>query len=70
MGTDPGTAVERAMEIQEVLMRVLSGQVSWVQAAAIIGLSDRQVRRGHPGPPVPRVRGGTALAGSGQSRRA
>lgn len=41
MHTYPDTAVERAMEIQEVLLRALSGQVSWVQAAAIIGLPDR-----------------------------
>ena len=45
MGTYPDTAVERAMKIQEVLLRAMSGEYSWVQAAAIIGLSDRQMRR-------------------------
>ena len=45
MGTYPDAAVERAMKIQEVLLRAMSGQISWVQAAAIIGLSDRQMRR-------------------------
>jgi transposase len=45
MGTYSDTAVERAMKIQEALLRAMSGQISWVQAAAIIGLSDRQMRR-------------------------
>jgi transposase len=45
MGTYPDTAVERAMKIQEVLLRAMSGQISWVQAAEIIGVSDRQMRR-------------------------
>ncbi len=33
------------MKIQEVLLRALSGQISWVQAAEILGLSDRSMRR-------------------------
>lgn len=33
------------MKIQEVLLRAMSGQISWVQAAAIIGVTDRQMRR-------------------------
>jgi transposase len=45
MGTYPDAAVERAMKIQEVLLRAMSGQFSWVQAAEIIGVSDRQMRR-------------------------
>jgi len=32
MGTYPDAAVERAMKIQEVLLRAMSGQISWVQA--------------------------------------
>jgi hypothetical protein len=31
MGTYPDAAVERAMKIQEVLLRAMSGQISWVQ---------------------------------------
>jgi transposase len=38
-------AVERAMKVQEVLMRALSGAISWVQAAEILGLELRSVRR-------------------------
>jgi transposase len=38
-------AVERAMKIQEVIMRALSGAITWLQAADIIGLHPRTVRR-------------------------
>lgn len=38
-------AVERAMKIQEVLMRALSGTITWLQAADILGLEPRSVRR-------------------------
>lgn len=38
-------AVERAMKVQQVLMRALSGAISWVQAAEILGLEPRSVRR-------------------------
>lgn len=45
MGSYPDAAVERAMKIQEVLLRAMSGQISWVQAGDIMGLSDRSMRR-------------------------
>ncbi len=45
MGTYPDAAVERAMQVQEVLLRAMSGQVSWWQAAEILGISDRSMRR-------------------------
>jgi transposase len=38
-------AVERAMKIQEVIMRALSGTMTWLQAADILGLDPRSVRR-------------------------
>ena len=38
-------AVERAMKIQEVVMRALSGTITWLQAADILGLEPRSVRR-------------------------
>ena len=38
-------AVERAMKIQEVIMRALSGAMTWLQAADILGLDPRSVRR-------------------------
>ncbi len=39
------TAVERAMRRQEVIMRVYSGELSWLQAADILGMSARSLRR-------------------------
>lgn len=45
MGTYPDAAVERAMKVQEVILRAMSGQVSWWQAAEILGISDRSMRR-------------------------
>jgi transposase len=39
------TAVERAMRIQEVILRVLSGELSWIQAADILRMSPRTLRR-------------------------
>src|SRR5256884_205940 len=38
-------AVEWAMRIQEVILRALSGQQTWLQAADVLGLSPRTVRR-------------------------
>ena len=43
------------MKIQEVLLRAMSGQISWVQAAAIIGVTDRQMRRWRETPEVGRL---------------
>ena len=44
MGYSPAV-VERAMNIQEVLLRAMSGTLSWMQAAEILGWSERTVRR-------------------------
>lgn len=38
-------AWERAMKIQEVILRALSGEIHWFQAAEILGLSVRTMRR-------------------------
>jgi len=38
-------AVERAMKAQEVILRALAGTLTWIQAAEILGLSARSVRR-------------------------
>jgi transposase len=40
-------AMERAMKIQEVILRALAKKITWWQAAEIIGISDRQMRRWH-----------------------
>ena len=37
--------VERAMKMQEVILRALSGALTWVQAADILDLDPRSVRR-------------------------
>ena len=45
METYPRAAVERAMKIQEVILRAVAKKISWVQAGEIIGLCERQMRR-------------------------
>ena len=41
----PPRALERAMKIKEVITRAMSGQINWLQAAEIIGITDRSMRR-------------------------
>ncbi len=41
----PASAVERAMKVQEVILRAIDGRLKWYQAAEILGISARQVRR-------------------------
>ena len=41
----PVRALERAMKIKEVITRAMSGQINWLQAAEIIGITDRSMRR-------------------------
>jgi hypothetical protein len=38
-------AVERTMKIQEVIMRAMAKKIKWYQAAQILGISCRQMRR-------------------------
>src|SRR5437899_6665437 len=51
MGTEevpmayPHGAVERAMKVQEVIVRALAGKLTWLQAADILGRSPRSIRR-------------------------
>ena len=37
--------VERAMKVQEVILRALSGRLTWLQAADVLGRSPRSIRR-------------------------
>jgi transposase len=39
------TAMERAMKIQEVILRAFAKKITWWQAAEIVGITDRQMRR-------------------------
>jgi transposase len=41
----PEDAWERAMKIQEVILRAVAKKITWWQAAEIIGISDRSLRR-------------------------
>lgn len=41
----PRAAVERAMKVQEVILRAMAKKMTWWQAAEIIGISDRSMRR-------------------------
>lgn len=38
-------AMERAMKIQEVILRAMARKITWFQAAEILGFSDRHLRR-------------------------
>jgi transposase len=38
-------AMERAMKVQEVILRAMEKRIAWWQAAEIIGISDRSMRR-------------------------
>lgn len=41
----PDTAWERAMKVQEVMLKALSGEIHWFRAAEILGLHPRSLRR-------------------------
>src|SRR5229473_2177161 len=43
-------AMERAMKVQEVILRAMAKKITWWQAAEIIGISDRHMRRWRPSP--------------------
>jgi transposase len=41
----PSAEMERAMKIQEVILKAMAGQLKWWEAAEIIGVTDRTMRR-------------------------
>src|SRR4051794_4943790 len=41
----PPTAVERAMQIKDVMLRAMNKEFSWVRAAEILGITPRGLRR-------------------------
>jgi len=47
MHSYPRAAVERMMKVQEVILRAMAKKITWWQAAEILGMSDRQMRRWH-----------------------
>src|SRR6266481_6081188 len=42
-------AMERAMKVQEVMLQAMAKKITWFQAAEIIGISDRHMRRWREG---------------------
>jgi hypothetical protein len=47
MESHPRAAMERAMKVQEVILRAMAKKITSWQAAEIIGITDRQMRRWH-----------------------
>src|SRR6266545_4777531 len=45
MDAYPRAAVERAMKVQEVMLRAIARKITWFQAAEILGITDRHSRR-------------------------
>src|SRR5215207_3430258 len=41
----PPAAAERAMTVREVIVRAVGGELTWIQAAEIIGCTPRSIRR-------------------------
>ncbi len=41
----PEAALERAMKVQEVILRAMGKRITWWQAAEILGISCRSMRR-------------------------
>jgi transposase len=41
----PVPAVERAMKIQEIILKAVGREITWIEAAEIIGISPRSMRR-------------------------
>jgi transposase len=41
----PAAEMERAMKIQEVILKAMAGKLKWWEAAEIIGVTDRTMRR-------------------------
>jgi transposase len=41
----PAAEVERMMKIQEVILKAMAGKLKWWEAAEIIGVTDRTMRR-------------------------
>ncbi|MBU1147470.1 MAG: hypothetical protein KKD11_03880 [Candidatus Omnitrophica bacterium] len=41
----PKPALERAMKVQDVILRAIVKKILWCEAAEILGISCRQIRR-------------------------
>ncbi|HEX9121698.1 MAG TPA: helix-turn-helix domain-containing protein [Terriglobales bacterium] len=45
MDSYPKAAMERAMKVQDVILQAMAKRITWWQAAEILGISDRHMRR-------------------------
>src|SRR5258706_8784597 len=45
MDSYPKAAMERAMKVQDVILQAMAKKITWWQAAEILGISDRHMRR-------------------------
>jgi transposase len=45
MDSYPKAAMERAMKVQDVMLQAMAEKITWWQAAEILGISDRHMRR-------------------------
>ena len=45
MGQYLSAAMERSMKVQEVILRAIAKMITWWQAAEIIGVTERTMRR-------------------------
>lgn len=45
MDSYPRAAMERAMKVQDVMLQAMAKKITWWQAAEILGISDRHMRR-------------------------
>ena len=45
MDSYPKAAMERAMKVQDVMLQAMAKKITWWQAAEILGISDRHMRR-------------------------
>jgi transposase len=41
----PRAAMERAMKVRDVILQAMAKKITWWQAAEILGISDRHMRR-------------------------
>ena len=65
----PDAAWRRAMTVQEVVLKALSGEIHWFRAAGILGMSARTLRRCCRRLRMDALRGGEAAVRHGDRSR-
>ena len=60
--------MERMMKVQEVILKAMAGSLKWWEAAEIIGVSDRTMRRWRSATKMVAMTGYTTVASSGRVR--